>query len=202
MALQYADPSVSRAKFERELAEYHELSDNYRQRGWLLAHVEFPRILVILAAPQVSPAVIVMGVDFDYSNYDAAPPSVRLVNPFTRVPYTFKELPTPLNRGLPQQEIQLPGLPPDAPKMAIAAQQPYMQAYGPDDVPFLCLAGVREYHEHPAHSGDVWELHRPTGAGRLVRLLEVIHRYGIAPISGLGVQLIPQVRLNFGAPPQ
>jgi hypothetical protein len=201
VTLQYVDPLVSRTKFDRELAEFQALSDSYRQRGWFLAHVDFPRVFVALAAPQVTPAVLVMGVDFDYTNYDAAPPSVRLVNPFTRVPYKFSELPTQLLRGMPAQEVQLPGMPPGA-KMALAVQQPYMQAYGPEDIPFLCVAGVREYHDHPAHSGDVWELHRPTGAGRLVRLLEIIHRYGVAPIVGLGVQLVPQVQLNYGPPPQ
>jgi len=201
MTSQYTDPSVSRTKFHRELAEFHAMSETYRQRGWFLAHAEFPRILVALAAPQIAPAVMVLGVDFDYTNYDAAPPSVRLVNPFTRIPYKFSELPTQLLRGLPPQEVQLPGMPAGA-KLAVAAQQPYMQAYGPDDIPFLCLAGVREYHEHPAHSGDVWELHRATGAGRLVRLVEVVYRYGVAPITGLGVQLVPQVQLNYGAPPQ
>jgi hypothetical protein len=26
--------------------------------------------------------------------------------------------------------------------------------------PFLCLRGIREYHEHPQHSGDDWLLYR------------------------------------------
>jgi len=26
--------------------------------------------------------------------------------------------------------------------------------------PFLCLRGIREYHEHPQHSGDDWMLYR------------------------------------------
>src|SRR6185437_3217307 len=43
----------------------------------------------------------------------------------------------------------------------------------PDEVPFLCLAGVREYHEHPAHTGDSWWVHRTTGAGSLSHLLNV-----------------------------
>jgi hypothetical protein len=28
--------------------------------------------------------------------------------------------------------------------------------------PFLCLRGIREYHEHPQHSGDDWFLYRET----------------------------------------
>ena len=200
MNAQYVDPTVSGAKFDRELAEYRLLAQEYRQRGWLLVHAEFPKVLVALAAPQLKPTPIVTGVEFDYTNYDAAPPSVRLVNPFTGQPYKLKEVPTMLNRSLPGQEISLPGMPPSQ-KIMMGAAQSYVQGYGPEDPPFLCLAGVREYHEHPAHSGDVWELHRKEGAGRLVRLLEIIHRYGVAPVTGYGVQLIPQVGLNFGPPP-
>jgi hypothetical protein len=198
--VQYADPSVSRRKFDRELAEYRSLGEEYRQRGWFLVHADFPRVLVILATPKVSPPAIVMGVAFDYTNYDAAPPSVKIVNPFSGEPYKFKDLPNPLNRALQAQEVSIPGLPADQ-KMLLGRVQSYMQAYGAEDVPFLCLAGVREYHDHPAHSGDLWELHRASGAGRLVRLLEIIYRYGIEPITGFGVQLVPQVSFSYGAPP-
>ena len=200
MPSQYADPSVSRRKFDREISEYRGLGGEYRRRGWILAEAEFPRALVIFAVPKLRPAVVVMGVAFDFANYDASPPSVRLVNPFTGEPYKSKELPSQLMRASPSQEIPVPGMPAEQ-KMVIAAQQAYMQAYGPDETPFLCLAGVREYHDHPAHSGDLWELHRTVGAGRLVRLLEVIYRYGVEPITGLAVQLVPQVGLSYGDPP-
>jgi hypothetical protein len=76
-----------------------------------------------------------------------------------------------------------------------------MQAQSADEVPFLCIAGVREYHEHPGHSGDSWELHRSTGAGRLVRLLEVIHKYGVDPLRGYSVNLVPQVGFEYSQPP-
>jgi hypothetical protein len=198
--VQYVDPGVSLAKFNRELAEFRAFGKEYRSRGWFLTEAEFPRVLVVLAAPKLQPAAIVMGVALDYANYDAAPPSVRIVNPFTGEPYKFKELPNPLNRTLPPQEVSFPGMQAEQ-KMVVAVQQPYLQAYGPDEIPFLCLAGVREYHDHPGHSGDLWELHRASGAGRLVRLLDVIFRYGVEPIAGYGVQLVPQVGLNYGPPP-
>ena len=88
----------------------------------------------------------------------------------------------------------IPGLqlPPGAVMPMLVQEQPLMQAY-PDGIPFLCIAGVREYHEHPAHSGDVWELHRPVGAGRLVRILEVIDTYGIRPLKGYNINLTPQI---------
>ncbi len=200
---QYTDPAVSRRKFDREIKEFRSLDDEYRQRGWFLAHAEYPRVLVVLASPKLVPSAIVTGVSFDYTNYDAAPPSVRLVNPFSGQPYKSSELPTKLMRALPEQQIQLPGVvgSPQPVAMQLRQAQPLMQASAPEELPFLCLPGVREYHEHPAHSGDLWELHRASGAGRLVRLLEIISRYGLEPITSFNVQLVPTVTLAFGPPP-
>jgi hypothetical protein len=70
---------------------------------------------------------------------------------------------------------------------------PLMQAHGPDEIPFPCLPGVREYHEHPGHSGDPWLLHRGGGEGTLYFLLEKLYQYGVAPISTYHVQLVPAV---------
>jgi hypothetical protein len=203
MAAQFADPGVSQRKFEREIRDYAKFASKYRERGWFLIEANFPRVSVILAAAKLRPAALVMGVEFDYSNYDALPPSVRIVNPFTGEPYRTKELPTALNRSLPPQEIPVPAIPgiPGAQRMMVQGVQSYLQSYGPEEIPFLCLAGVREYHEHPAHSGDLWELHRTSGAGKLVRLLEIIHRYGIEPITGFSVQFMPKVGLELGQAP-
>lgn len=196
---QFTEPAVSRAKFEHEVREFRELEAEYRARGWFLVEAEFPTALAVLAAPQLQPSPLVLGVRFDYTNYDAQPPSVRLVNPFSGTPYSFEELPTQLLRLNPEtQAVQLPGMP-EGMQVQMQAPQPLMQ---PDEPPFLCIAGVREYHAHPGHSGDAWELHRADGAGRLVRLLEVIHRYGVEPIQAYGVNLVPQVGgLQFGQPP-
>lgn len=191
---QFVDPEVSRSKFEREVANYRSLEPEYRRRGWMLLRVEYPEIVFALAAPQLSPPAVVTGVRFDYSNYDFHPPSVRLVNPFTNEPYKTKELPTALKRSVEGGTPQIPGLmiPPGA-QARLVMQQPLMQSYGPDDIPFLCIAGVREYHDHPGHSGDAWELHRKSGAGRFVRLLEVITKYGVQPISDYQVTMVLQV---------
>lgn len=196
---QFVEPAVTHAKFEQEVADFNSLASEYRSNGWFLLDASFPEILVMLAAPQLEPPAIVCGALFDYSNYDAEPPSVRLVNPFTREPYLAKQLPTRLNRAVPGQAVNLPGLPGE---LMMQGAQPLMQAHDGDTIPFLCIAGVREYHEHPAHSGDSWELHRAGGAGRLVRLLEVIHTYGVKPLQGYGVNLVPQVGLDYGEPPE
>ena len=190
---QVVDPAVSRAKFDLEVADFRAMAADYAARGWFLLEAEFPEILVLLAAPQIKPSPIVTGVLLDYADYDVRPPSLRLVDPFSRQPYAAAELPTQLLREIEMDAPQIMGLPGMAPARMVQ-QQPLMQPYpdGPDP-PFLCLAGVREYHDHPAHSGDRWELHRAAGAGKLVRLLEVIDTYGIRPLNGYHVNLVPQI---------
>jgi hypothetical protein len=198
---QFADLEVSRSKFAIEIAEFRELQAEYEARGWFLVDATFPAAFVLMTAPSLRPIPVVFGVLFDYTNYDAVAPSVRLVNPVNREPIPWGDLPPALrlNRSVPSEPVELPGVPG---QLQMQATQPLMQAFGPEEIPFLCLAGVREYHEHPAHSGDVWELYRASGAGRLVRLLEVIQTYGVAPIRGYGVNLVPQVGFDVGdAPP-
>jgi Predicted metal binding domain len=192
--LQTVDPAVSRAKFDREIGSFSDLEGDYQKRGWFLLDATFPHVFVVMAAPQISPSPIVTGVLFDYSDYDVRPPSVRLANPFTREPYRAGELPTNLLRQVEGGALPIGiSLPPGMPAPRMIQQQALMQSYGPEDLPFLCLAGTREYHDHPAHSGDRWELHRTAGAGRLVRLLEIIDTYGVRPLNGYGVNLVPQV---------
>jgi hypothetical protein len=194
---QFVDPSVSAEKFDREIDDFLSIRSQYEQRGWFLVEASFPKVFLIATAANLHPPAVVFGVSFDFANYDARPPSVRIVDPFTRRPLVGKELPTTLNRAVPADAVEIPGLPG---QLQMVAAQPLMQFHDPEDIPFLCLAGVKEYHDHPGHSGDAWELHRSSGAGRLGRLVDVIHTYGVQPIRGFGVNLVPQVAIDFGEP--
>lgn len=200
---QFVDPAVSRRKFDREVAEFRSQADEYGRRGWFLTDAEFPHALVILATAKTQPISILTGVRFDYTNYDAAPPSVRLVHPLTREAYKWSEVPTQLPRRTetPDAERVAQALAQGVSQVQLAAQ-PLLQAHGEGDIPFLCIAGVREYHDHPAHSGDHWELHRTSGAGRLVRLVQIISKYGLETIHGFEVQIVPQIRFRIGVPPE
>lgn len=201
---QTTDPEVSRAKFDGEIADFRALAEEYGARGWFLARAEFPHALALLAAPQLTPPPLVTGVLFDYTDYDLRPPSVQLVNPFSLRPWQMQELPTALRRRIPGGSaipFNLP-LPPGMVMPQVRQEQTLVQSY-PDGIPFLCIAGVREYHDHPAHSGDAWELHKPSGAGRLARILEVIDTYGLRPLTGYRVNLQPQVAgFTQGDPPE
>ena len=197
---QYVDPSVSRTKFEREISDYLAFEADYRARGWFLVKAEWPVVVVVLASAKTKPPAIVSAVLLDYSNYDAEPPSVRFIDPFSGQLLSLKELPIRLHRGVPGQEMPVPV--PGGPKVQVMMSQDLMQANTPEDIPFLCIPGVKEYHDHPGHSGDPWELHRSAGEGRLVRLLEVISKYGLEPVQGFNVNLVPQVNFALSEPPQ
>lgn len=179
------DPSVSRVKFEREIADYRKIQGELINKGWWMVSCEFPEVFVVFATAQLNPPAVVFGTVLDFTNYDLWPPSVRLVDPFTRLPYKYKQLPSPLLRGI-RASTQ-----PDSMGQGLVAvtPQPLMVAHGEDEVPFLCLPGVREYHEHPAHTGDSWLLHRGRGEGTLFFLLNHIYRYGVEPIKSYQIQI-------------
>ena len=197
-ATQYVDPGVSRAKFDREIAEFLALATDYRARGWFLVKAEWPLVTVLLASKRTNPPAIVATVQFDYTNYDSEPPSVSFVDPFSGRPLLEKERPLRLLRRIPGLETTLP----DGNKIQLNQAQDLLQAHSPEEPPFLCIPGVREYHEHPGHTGDPWELHRSAGTGRLVRLLEVIAKYGLEPVTGFHVNLEPQVSFAVSEPPE
>lgn len=196
-----ADPAVSQAKFEQEVSDYRAMEAEYRRRGWFLVEAEFPTAFFVLAAAHVKPAPVVFGVEFDFTDYDLLPLGVTLVDPFTREPYRAKDLPTVLPRlvgaggaGLRQEVVEAQvaeaieaGLEGGAVQIRMEVGQ-LMMALEPDDVPFICLPGVRAYHEHPAHTGDSWMLHRHRGAGRMGVLLEHLHRFGVQPVTGYAVE--------------
>ena len=138
-AAQYVDPVVSRAKFDREITEYRSIEADYRARGWFLVESEWPVVVVVLASKKTSPPSILTAVRLDYTNYDAEPPSVRLVDPFSGRFLLSKELPTRLPRMIHGPETVLP----DGAKMQLNRAEELMQAHSPEELPFLCIAGSR-----------------------------------------------------------
>lgn len=190
---QVVDPGVSGAKFDREVAAYRDLEATYRKRGWLLLEAKFPEVFVAFAATKLKPAPIVAAVILDFTDYDLQPPSVRFVDPFTREKLLASNVGFQMFRRPP-----MPGVPPEM--IAAMIQQGAIQVSGllqanrPDDYPFLCLPGVREYHDNPAHTGDSWLLHRGSGEGSLAFILEKIWTYGSDPISAYNIQIQAQVQ--------
>jgi hypothetical protein len=185
------DPDVSRAKFAREIADYRSMEPVYRKRGWFLIEADFPEVFVLFASPKLKPPAIVAAVVLDFTDYDLKPPSVRFVDPFTRESLPMKDL-----RFLMMRRPEMPGATPETVAALIQQGQlpvsQLIQANGPEDRPFICLPGIREYHENPAHTGDSWLLHRGCGEGSLVFILEKIWAYGVNPIEHFQIQIQTQ----------
>jgi hypothetical protein len=218
---QLVDPEVSRRKFVREVASFRAMEKEYIKRGWLMIQSEYPEVVVLFAAAHLSPRAVIAGVRINFFNYDLWPPSVQFVDPFTLEPLRAEQMPFRLWKrpltppiALPEQGVPLsadhaalvdpaqPAIPQQIGPFQIALQvqsqpQTLVQAHA-DGKPFLCIEGVREYHNHPFHSNDPWLAHRGTTRGTLLHILNVIHTYGIAPLKGFDMAL----NVIIGAPVQ
>lgn len=182
---QLVDPAVSRAKFERELRNLRRRDTSYARRGWLLLSAEFPHIEIAFLAMNTQPSVIVAAVRFDFTDYDLHPLSVRFIDHRTGGVLA--------REGLTFRMSILPDGMPFEMGMMLAAQgkidqlPDMIQGY-PGQPAFLCLPGVREYHEHVSHSGDPWELHRASGEGSLLQIAEKIWQFGANPMKQISMQ--------------
>ncbi|MET0399068.1 MAG: putative metal-binding protein [Longimicrobiaceae bacterium] len=205
------DPAVSRAKFDRQVADYRSMEREYLRRGWMMVRAEFPEVAVVFAAPHLQPRGVLFGVVVDFTNYDLWAPSVRFVDPFTLEPLRIQEM-----AGHPILKRPRPSIPVNVVQAAVGDVHPGGAAAMPvhpggpgvqvhfqappqnlllsheDGKPFLCVAGVREYHEHPFHSNDPWLAHRMTGAGSLYHILNVIYRHGVVPLHSWDYQVSVQ----------
>jgi hypothetical protein len=161
------DPIVSRRKFNLEVEAARSYGPFQRQGVWIM-RAEYPTVCVVLLVNKPFPVVpgVLCGVQFDFTDYDVRPPSIQFVEPFEEKPldinacWRFPKTRALLDAASGQTKHEV---------------QQLLQAFDPAK-PFLCLQGVREYHECSAHSGDSWFLHRKPNM--LVHLLTLLHRYG------------------------
>jgi len=168
---QTVDPTVSRKKFDLETQDFLQSYSRYRKRGIILLGYEFPNIKLAFMAVKINPAPLVFAVEINFTNYDLEAPSVKFINPFLDTPIDITQLPHQFPRKIGQLKNQI-----NLQTLVLS------QA---DKIPFFCIPGVREYHNHPAHTGDSWLLHRGTGGeGTLGFLVEKLYQYGISGING------------------
>jgi hypothetical protein len=172
--MQTIDQKVSEAKFRQELDAFKANENLHRKRGIFLINSSFPDALFLFTAPQLLPAPIVFAVRVNFNNYDLEAPSLRFINPFTLENLSLA--PVPFLRSIigENNTVSYQGL----------AQK--------DDtgLPFLCIPGIREYHNHPAHTGDSWLLHRMKGGeGTMGFILDKLYEYGIVSLSAFKMQI-------------
>lgn len=188
--MQYSDVDVSRKKFGDEVSTFLRAQSDWRERGVFLVYNEFPKLEFVFSCPQLKPPSIAFAVLLDFTNYDIEPPSVVFIDPFTRNSLLRKDIAVNFFQlNLPKDNPML------VPGMMIQPQD-LLQGL-PDDVPFFCIRGVREYHNHPTHTGDSWFLYRTRGEGRLSYLLDQLYNYSIAQISKHKVTLQPVLNFEY-----
>jgi hypothetical protein len=167
------DPEVTRRKLGRELELWRENEGAYRRRGWvLLRHdgieVEVGFLGRVPLGPQTITAMTAC-VRLDFTNYDIWPPSVEFIDAFSG-----EYAPPPVQALIDSDE---------GPRNLVVQSHPNTNR------PFFCVPGVRQYHDHPQHSGDSWLLHRASGEGTLATICERVWRTMARNLIGLHLQV-------------
>ena len=177
--LQYMEPEVSLIKFKEEIGDFHKISNDWRTKGVFLIHEDFPTVEFMFTTPKLSPSAIAFCVRIDFTNYDIEPPSLKFICPFTRRTLTRQEIPVQFNQVELLEEINA--------NVPIQIQGQDLLQGPPNGKPFFCIPGIKEYHDHPAHTGDSWLLHRKRGEGRLGFILDQLYNHSIAGISSYNI---------------
>lgn len=163
------DPRVSRLKFEREVDSLMRLAPDLRKsRGWIIESVEYPIVRVTFLVTNTTPPIVAFTAEIDFSNYNYLPLSVRFLNPVNFASTKIKGF-RMTNQG---------------PQNVIVEGHPITR----ED--FLCLPSIWEYHSHPQHSGDSWDLHRyDRGEGTMYFILDFLWLYCVKTIKGFQVPM-------------
>ena len=164
------DANVSRLKYEREVERLKTQRQLLQSRGiFLLEPIEFPvielifvprrPIQIIVEAQQAGAVALPEGTvatveipalsgmafraHFDLTDYDLRAPSLEFRDAWANIVLSYNTM----LRALEFEEQR-------------KAHLVLLDNHPVTHKPFLCLRGVREYHEHPQHSGDDWLLYR------------------------------------------
>jgi hypothetical protein len=172
VALARIDTEVCRRKFTREVARLVQQRASLEGRGiFMLAGPVFPFVefvlvpraplRVLLPAPVAGQIVLPAGsvavaiaevpslsarafrARFDLTDFDLRAPSLEFFDHWSNKPLDFNTM----FRALEYERDRL-------------AHNVLLDNHPTTHKPFLCLRGVREYHEHPQHSGDEWLIYR------------------------------------------
>lgn len=163
---------VSRAKLAAEIEDWQANAAIYTRRGWLLLdrgplHVEVAFLAAVPLVGVFTIPVVTACVRLDYTNYDLWPPSLTFIDPRTREPAS--------------PAVRAPATTP------VGVRDALIDGHPDTGRPFLCLPGIREYHNHPQHTGDDWLLHRAIGTGRLAVICEHVWQRMARNVVGLQV---------------
>lgn len=176
------DARVCKLKFELEIGRLDAQAETLKKRGVVIHKIQFPFVEAIfiprsvlklhlqvepppgMPLPQLPQGMVLppdakmqfmtiveapnlaaraFGVRVSLDDFDQRAPSVVFCDPFT-----WEELPyNKLHRGNHLGDNN-------------TAFNVILDGHPLTKKPFLCMRGIREYHEHPQHTGDDWMLYR------------------------------------------
>jgi hypothetical protein len=184
--IQVVEPEVTRAKFEHEIAEFILIEDEWRKKGIVCLKRDCPNAQFVFIAHHIKPVIVAFAVSIDFTNYDIDPPSVVFINPFTLQPVKTRDLQV----GFFQVSTQIQQVPGSNGMQEMQLRVPVsILVPGLDDIPFLCIPGIREYHNHPAHSNNSWLNYRTKGEGKLSFILDQLYIHCIPHIVGFNAHI-------------
>lgn len=176
------DAQVSKLKFEEEIGRLDSQSETLIKRGIVIHKIQFPIVEAIfipksilklslsvepppgMPLPQLPPGMVLppdakmqilstleipylaaraFGIRVSLDDFDQRAPSVVFCDPFTWVELSYDKL----HRGNHLGDNN-------------TAFNVILEGHPITKKPFLCMRGIREYHEHPQHTGDDWMLYR------------------------------------------
>lgn len=167
------DPNVSRTKLGRELEAWRRNDVDYRRKGWILLRADLEELVVDIAFLALLPLsgnpvpIVAPAIRLGYDNYDLWPPTLTFIDVFTGRPAR-----SPVSAFMQTDDGQL---------RSILMER--------DGKQFLCLRGTREYHEHPDHDGDRWELYRGDKAGALAVICDRVSSSMTSLVAGAQFQM-------------
>lgn len=209
MGLARIDPEVSRRKFSQEVDRLTQQQSALQSRGiFLVGSPTFPIVELVfvprtplklafqaqMAGPIVlPPGAVAMAVAevpslaarafrarFDLTDYDLRAPSLEFWDHWANTPLPYETM----FRAVEYEKQR-------------RAHNVLLGDHPVTHKPFLCLRGIREYHEHPQHSGDEWLLYRnEMGLFSAIMALWRVSIDIVAPI------LVPQpngIQVNWNA---
>ena len=176
--LQITDPKVSRLKFEKEIQDFRALEGEWRKKGIYCLKAEFPVVELFFTANRLEPPKSSFVVRIDFTNYNTMPPSIVFIDKKDGTAIKQRNLGISfikVNQTWTGNQCKL-----DFQSILVG---------NPDDIPFICIPGVREYHLHPAHSGNSWFLHKIRGEGTLGFLIDQLYSHSIENMNTATIHL-------------
>lgn len=133
-------PEVSRERFTEAVQALSTNRDLLIDRNWLVMRAEYPRFTLAVGHRKTGKLRV---LDFDFTDWNDTPPSLRMVDAETGEELPGKLWPTGTAHWHQSGWISAGGI--------VTTQ------------PFLCMTGILEYHTHHQHQGDHWENYRDLG---------------------------------------